>query len=149
MKEIPDKEILTQMQLMSWRYAPVDPEAQEHIEERLIETARRKDLIHYSDLVEGVLFMVESSEGNRDHVITDWSEFDRALIGDHLGYLNMRYYERHGVLLGSLAISKEQSNPGPGYFNFLRDAGLLRVRDEDRQIEFWIREVERVYQHFL
>lgn len=109
-----DPAILDKMSRMNWHHGPSDAAAQERLENRITESARRKSQLFYSELVQGIAFSVGGPTGVRDHVIDEWPDFDRALMGDHLGHLNYRWYERVGILPASIVVRKDQGTRGPG-----------------------------------
>ncbi len=54
--------VIQKIRSFRWNYADSDPDARLEVEHRLIATARQRDLIPYSQLVngEGVLILVEN-----------------------------------------------------------------------------------------
>jgi len=43
--------------------------------------------------------------------VSDWQELDRAIVGDFLGYISMRSYERAKLCSSALAVSKMDGSP--------------------------------------
>lgn len=64
---------------MNWEWPEQDPRAVEELQQRIEETARKRDLITYSDLVRGVTFNIPAlNDGDPFEIDTGyWREIDR------------------------------------------------------------------------
>src|SRR4051794_21544648 len=91
---------------MKWKYADKDPMALAELERRIADAARRRSLITYSDLVRGVRFNLPNlRERERTIDVADWQELDRAIVGDFLGYISQRSYERQRFFSSALVVT--------------------------------------------
>ena len=86
--------ILQKFEDIEWRYATGDTKALSTLEERIAAAGRKRFLITYSELVRGVTFNLPNVQRPRTIDVTDWQELDRAIVGNFLGYISMRSYER-------------------------------------------------------
>src|SRR5262245_37415560 len=107
--------ILEKFGKIRWRYATGDSEALATLEERIAEAGRKRSLITYSYLVREVTFNLPSLRKPRTIDVADWQELDRALVGDFLGYISMRSYERARLFSSALVVSKMDGSPGEGF----------------------------------
>lgn len=57
--------------------------------------------------------------------------------------INVESFDSKGVLLSALVVQKSDGTPGYGFTKFMREIGALR--SESEVVEFWVREVSRVY----
>jgi hypothetical protein len=101
-------------------WADKDAEAVRELESRLATAAREERLLNYSDLACGIRFTL--AKKNRTEVVeidtSNWSEHERAIIGDYLGFISYRTYREAGFLASALAITKEECVPSKPFFNF-------------------------------
>ncbi len=140
-------EVRRRLAEFSWPYAQHDPDARRQLARRIEDRARRQDILTYSDLVRGVTFRLPNVNSGRPFEIDvhEWSELDRAIIGDFLGYISAETYERAGIFGSAIVVTKGDGTPGPGFTKFMRDLGILTGSSETAALECWVREVERVY----
>lgn len=141
-----DPSVLQALRGTAWRFEVADRAAMAMMRERIETAARERRLVNYSDLVKGIRFQVASVNGGRPFGIDDWSDLDRAVVGDLLGRLNLESYERDGLFLSSLVVLKDAGEPGPGYTNFMLQIGVIRSRSE--ALIHWVEEVRRVHDFF-
>lgn len=103
----------------------------------LIETARRGDLVSYSEL------------GARIGLpINEWFQTKIATI---VGTCSCYEHDKGRPLLSSIVVNKETRTPGEGYWDL---PGIPRLRkvaarhlDESRQ-ELWVNEVRKVFEYW-
>jgi hypothetical protein len=91
---------------IEWTYATGDAKALKELEARIATAGRKRSLITYSELVRGVEFDLPNLEKPRTINVTDWHDLDRAIVGDFLGYVSKRSYERASLLSSALVVSK-------------------------------------------
>lgn len=76
-------------------YGDKDPAALAELERRVEGAGRKRGLLTYSDLVRGVEFnLANLKEPKRIIDVSEWTDSDRAIVGDFLGYMSMRSYQR-------------------------------------------------------
>jgi hypothetical protein len=131
----------------NWPYAQQDPDAKAELARRIEVAARRQELLTYSELIGGVSFCLPNVNVGRPFEIDplDWSELHRTIIGDFLGCISAETYERAGIFVSAIVVTKQDGTPGPGFTQFMRDLGVLSAPSEDAATECWVREVQRVY----
>ena len=91
--------ILESFAAIPWHYADKDPKALSELEGRVARAASKRGLLTYSDLVRDVEFNLPTLKNPKRVIDTfDWQDLDRAIIGDFLGYMSMKSYERAFLL---------------------------------------------------
>lgn len=141
--------IVARFRQMTWRYAPQDPAAQETLGNRIAEAGKRGGTITYSNLVLGVTFHLPSLK-EPQHIIDtrEWEDLDRAIVGDFLGYLSMKSYERDGFLCSALVVSKVDGTPGEGFYTLLKELGLIANSRTDKAMYLWADHVAKAHRHY-
>lgn len=104
----------------SWDLAEQDPATRNELTRRIVETARRQELITYSDLVTDVTFHRSKVNGGRPFQIDtrSWSERDRHILGDFLSSIAAESYSAHGFLISAVVVNKENQRPSDPFFNW-------------------------------
>lgn len=140
-------EILRRFASWEWSYADRDPQARELLADRIAEVGRRRGLITYSDLVRGVTFRLPNVHSGRPFQIDafNWTELDRAVIGEFLGHISWESYQQGRILASALVVTKDDGTPGPGFANMVREFGLLRGCDEMAELACWAEEVRKAH----
>lgn len=141
---------LAQLDEIHWSWATQDPDAQQEMEHRIVERARRQGLITYSDLVEGIDFHVPTvNEGKPFRIdVHHWSVLDRALLGDFLGYTSSRSYRKAGFMISALVVNREEFAPSWHFFEWMKQLDVLPNTDEPTVLAFWADQVHRAHQWF-
>lgn len=124
---------------IKWNYADKDPVARAELTRRIAAVARSGgDLPTYSDLVRGVEFRLHNL-GEPVHVIdtADWEDLDRAIVGEFLGYISMESYAKGGFFASALVVSKADGTPSEGFFNLLRELGLIKDSRSTKAMLLW------------
>lgn len=140
--------ILEKFGHINWRYATGDSKALAELEERIAEAGRKRSLIIYSDLVRGVTFNLPNLRKPRTIDVTDWQELDRAIVGDFLGYISMRSYERARCFSSALVVSKMDGSPGEGFYNLLKELGLIPNVRSAKALDIWAEHVAKAHTWF-
>lgn len=132
----------------TWTFAEQDHGALLELTRRLIDAARRRDLITYSDLVLGVTFYLSTVNDGQPFQIdpSSWSEIDRAILGDFLGCIAAHSYADHRFLASAVAVSKEDRCPTEPFFKWAHTLGLLTDNTVDGRLVFWTNQVNHAYE---
>lgn len=133
---------------IEWSYATGDAKALRELEDRIASAGRKRSLITYSDLVRGVTFNLPNVQKARTIDVTDWQELDRAIIGDFLGYISMRSYERAKLLSSALVVSKMDGSPGEGFYSLLKLLGLVSSARSTKALDLWAEHVAKAHTWF-
>ncbi len=105
--------------------------AKEEIRAVLVETARQRGMITYSDLVDKVKAIDIPPHG--------------PAIGQILGELSHEEDAQGRGMLTVLVVHKHgKKRPGPGFFELAEDLG----RDTSNKDKFWIDELNKVYAYW-
>lgn len=140
--------ILQKFEEIEWRYATGDSKALTILEERIAVAGRKRSLITYSELVRGVTFNLPNVQKPRTIDVTDWQELDRAIVGNFLGYISMRSYERAHLFSSALVVSKMDGSPGDGFYSLLKDLGLIPNVRSAKALDIWAEHVAKAHTWF-
>src|SRR5687767_6913948 len=93
-------DVLRRMGEVKWSWADKDPRALAELEGKIKRAGRKKTPVSYSDLALGVLFKIPTLNNGEPFTIDthNWSDLDRAFIGEFLGYISMRSYKSYGFM---------------------------------------------------
>ena len=108
----------------------------------LTEQAQSKRITNYSDL--------NSALVRAGHVPFDFGlERDRAAVGAVLGGAVQRTIDDSKVMLSAIVSYIGQNDPGPGYYKFATELGLLpNTATADDTLAFWARQVKAVHERY-
>jgi hypothetical protein len=135
--------VLEKFRGIPWFYAMHDKSALAELRRRIAHAGRRQALIRYSDLVAGVTFRLPNvARGEPFQINTgEWTDLDRALLGDFLGYLSLESYERHEFMASAIAVSKTDDTPSNGFWTLMIQLGLVTNPRSDKATFFWMDQV--------
>lgn len=133
---------------IEWSYATGDSKALRELEERIAVAARKRGLITYSELVRGITFNLPNLQKPRTINVSDWEELDRAIVGDFLGYISMRSYERAKLFSSALVVSKMDGSPGEGFYSLLKQLGLIPNTRSSKALDLWAEHVAKTHTWF-
>jgi hypothetical protein len=129
-----------------WHYAQGDSASRSELDSRIAEAGRRRSLITYSELVLGVTFNLPNLREPIHRIdTTDWQDLDRAIVGDFLGYLSMESYDQAGFFSSALVVGKRDGSPGEGFYNLLKELGLLTSSKTDKAMYLWADHVAKAH----
>lgn len=108
----------------------------------LSEEARLKRITSYSDL--------NSALSRHGHVPFDFGlERDRAAVGMVLGDAVRRTIGDSGAMLSAIVSYIGQNDPGPGFYKFATELGLLpNTATADDRLAFWAKQVKAVHEQY-
>lgn len=128
---------------MKWIYADGDPAACAELSRRIAAIGRtEKDMLTYSRLVDGVTFRLPNVGGGEPFEFNEWSNLERAIIGDFLGKVAADSYQQGRFLASALVIGVNSNGPGEGFYALAKEAGLLRSSSETARLQFWLEHVK-------
>ena len=133
-----------------WPYSEADPSALEELGQRIAAVGRRRSLIHYSELVRGIVMrMANVRDGHPFELgVPDWPDLDRAILGDLLGSLSVASYQRGGILASALVTAKTSDEPSEGFWSLVSELGLFDSQDQTRRLVFWSQQVELAHEWY-
>ena len=140
--------IVEQFHEMDWVYAKGDMKALRTLESRIAAAGRKRSLITYSELVRGVEFNLPNVQPPRVIDTSDWQALDRAIVGSFLGYISMRSYETAKFFSSALVVNKTDGSPGDGFYNLLRDLGLIASKNSLKALDLWAEHVAKAHTWF-
>lgn len=135
---------------LRWKFAEADPHAKAELERRIADTGRRRGLITYSELVRDVTFKLPTVNGGSPFQIdvTDWSDLDRAILGDFLGAISTDSYLKAGFLATAQVVNRQEYRPSDQFFRWMADLGVLPNRKQDTVMRFWIDQVAKAHEWY-
>ena len=134
----------------TWDYGDKDPKAHAELAARIAIAGRRRGLITYSEFVQGVEFNLPNVRGGPRYIdIGDWEALDRSIVGSFLGHLSMESYQRAGFFSSALVVGKRDGSPGEGFYNLLRDLGLITSSKTDKALHLWAEHVAKAHQWYI
>jgi hypothetical protein len=131
-----------------WLYADKDPAALAILEARIARAAASEDrTITYSELVRGVEFKLPDGSS---YEISDFQNhgFDSRLIGDFLGYICKRSYEKAGFMASAAVVMKEDGKPSLPFFKWMTKLGVLQRANDNKALEFWIEQLDKAHNYY-
>jgi len=140
--------VLQRFRDLEWTYATGDSKALHILEDRIAAAGRRRALITYSEVVCGVTFNLPNMQEPRTIDVYDWQDIDRAVVGSFLGYISMRSYEHARMFSSSLVVSKMDGSPGEGFYNLLKDLGLIPNIRSGKALDLWAEHVAKAHTWF-
>lgn len=145
-----DQSILKKMEGMQWSWADKDPLAAKELTERIIDAGRRRRLVPYSDLVQGVVFHVPTIQQGRPYQIdtSEWEGLDRALLGEFLGLISTESYRAGGFYATAIVVGKSENMPSYHFFEWMEWLGVLPDTKEDTVLRFWAEQVVLAHEYY-
>jgi hypothetical protein len=130
-----------------WKFAEADPAAKTELARRIADAGRKLQLITYSDLVRGITFRLPTVNGGVPFQIdvSDWSDLDRAILGDFLGAISTETYLQAGFLATALVVNKQEFMPSDQFFKWMNQLGALPNRKQDTVLAFWADQVNKAH----
>lgn len=125
-----------------------DVDANREIARRIAATARRRDTIPYGELVKGVTFRLANVARGQPFQLGElgeWTDLDRAILGNVLGRISVDSFLRGGFLASAVAVSKTTREPSEGFKALAQEAGLLRTTKGDAFVLFWTEQLNMAY----
>lgn len=140
--------VVNRIRTLRWNYADLDPAARAELERRLADTARRGDLVRYSDLVRGIIFNLPNIQSSPLGLgVPEWIDLHRAILGDFLGKISCDSYERAGFLATAVAVSSSTGEPSEGFRELVRKLGLASTQGT-AYLAFWGDQVQKAQEWY-
>lgn len=142
--------VLHRLGSMQFTYGDGDSSARSVLHQRLAETARKKKLITYSTLIEGVTFQLPNVAHGEPFqlAVQGWSDLDRAIIGSFLGRISADSYREGGFFASALAVSGITHEPSEGFRALMKEVGVLVSSKRDDFILLWSSQVKKAYEWY-
>ncbi|HEX8550174.1 MAG TPA: hypothetical protein VF681_01335 [Abditibacteriaceae bacterium] len=130
-----------------WNYAPKDLRALTEMEERIAKAAQQQTTVTYSEMVNGVKCQMPNVRGGIPFQIgvPEWTDFDRALLDDFLGYLCVQSYTKYGFMASVPAVSGETQMPGTRFFTWMREIGAMKGKSVSTEMALWQDQQEKAH----
>lgn len=130
-----------------WKWADQDLNAVIELEKRIAKAGKNKAVLTYSELVKGIEFNLPTINGGKPYKINvhDWSDLDRAIVGDFLGYISTRSYKDHGFMASVLVVNVGEQMPSEMFFRWMQYLELVPDGKPSSRERFWIAELKKAY----
>ena len=135
---------------MRWHYADAAPEVRTEFLRRIRFRARKERTITYADLVEGVEIRLPNVHGGAAFFLgnPEWTDLDRAILGELLGYLSMESYEQGRIFASAVVVSSTTGEPSEGFRTMMRQLGRLKSSSADEAVLLWSDELRKAYEWY-
>lgn len=145
---------LTQL-MPSWDavFAPQDLDAERVLLDRIAQCGARGDaagLMTYSQLVAGVDFVLPQCNIAVPYQIqtSDWTGFDRRLIGDFLLSIDQKNLPDNGFMCSCLVVDAMERKPSKLVWKWLVENDVLPNDRDDTVLAFWAWHLRKGHQYF-
>ncbi len=116
------------------------------LETRIAARGRAGRTLTYSELVEGVPFDLPNlKESPRFIDVADWRDLDRSIVGDFLGHISQRSYDKGEFFASAIVVSANDGTPGDGFYQLLKDLGLVASKRDDYAVALWVDHVKKAH----
>lgn len=137
---------LERFRAINWRFADRDPDALGKLQTGIDQAGKERSLITYSELVRDVEFNLPNVKRSPFKIdVGNWIDFERTVVGDFLGYISLRSYERHGFFASALVVGKMDGSPGWGFYSLLKDLQLIPRLQSERALDIWAEHVAKAH----
>ena len=145
-----NESILERMNNGEYWYAGQDKVALQELQSRLRDSAKKRKLITYSDLVSGIVFLLPLINQGKPYVIQiwDWKGFDRKLIGDYLACASFHSFKDHGFMINALVVNKNEFGPNEKFVKYMEWLGVIPDLEELTILRFWKDHVNMAWDHY-
>jgi hypothetical protein len=101
----------------------------------------------YSELVAGIDFRLPTVNQGRPLRlgVPEWTELHRAIVGDFCGHLCLETYTEAKFMGSALVVSQETGQPSEGYWNLMREIGVLSSKSETEMLTHWVDQTQKAY----
>lgn len=144
------EDVVAKLNSYDWKYATADQDALAELKKRIAVAGKNRKMIKYSELVSGVRFCLPNVNNGAPYQIRtwDWHGFDRALIGEFLGYISMESYINADFMASAIVVSALDEEPSGIFFDWMKDLGLITGVGEDAKLAFWADQVDRAQKFY-
>ena len=145
-----DRWVLAKFRSMHWSFADRDPVALDELRHRIATAGRRRALERYTPLVDGVIFRLPHlHRGQPFEIHTDeWSDLERAVLAEFLGFVSLESYERHGFMASALVVREDDGLPDQEFWSLMTRLGVVLGKSDERAELFWEQQVRLAHEWY-
>lgn len=111
----------------------------EEIENILIQKAKDRETITYTQLVETI------NKNNKLELPLNRETFSRKLP-IYLHEICKKSYREKGYMLGAIVVRKDLGYPSEGFFKFAQELTGLKLKNKEDKIKFWQSQVNKIFE---
>lgn len=124
-------------------------DARDKLKERIAEAGRKRKLISYSELVQGIKFECSTISPKPFEIHSfDWTGPQRRMIGHELARITEQTVEDAGCIITTIVVDKTENSPSKVLFGWLYDVGVLPDLEEGTVLAFWAHQVKLTHEYF-
>jgi hypothetical protein len=128
---------------------PTNPEAVEEIKRRIAETAKKRGMITYSNLVRGIKFQHPERGPDPFEIITfDWKGWDRKFIGAILAQITCDTILETGCVTTTIVVDSISNEPSKILFSWLESIGVIPDGEMNTVLAFWAHHLKLTHEYF-
>jgi hypothetical protein len=142
--------LLAKLKSFDWPYPDADDESYQEIKQRIAVAGKKRRLLTYSQLVQGIEFQILSvNDGQPFRMnVNGWTGLDRHIIGQFLGKLSCESYEQYGFMANALIVDAVESRPSKSFFDWMAYVEAIPDKSEKEILRFWAEQVQKAQQHY-
>lgn len=142
--------LIDKLKSFSWPYADADEESYQEIKRRVAEAGKKRQLLTYSKLVQGIEFSIPSINNGKPFRlnVSGWTGLDRHIIGQFLGKLSCESYANHGFMANALVVDAIEGRPSKNFFGWMEYVEAIPDKSEIAILSFWADQVQKAQQWY-
>ncbi len=117
----------------------MDKEILEFIKEFLQQKAKRRETVAYSEIIKAI----------NKHFKEKKFSLTRASymkLSVYLHELCKISFKERGYMIGALVVRKDKNIPSNGFFKFAKELGIFK--EKENKIDFWKKQLEKIFEDF-
>lgn len=142
--------LLAKLKSFDWPYADADDDSYQEIKRRIAVAGKRRQLLTYSQLVQGIEFRIPSIKDGQPFRLNvgGWTGLDRHIIGQFLGKLSCESYEHSGFMANALVVDAIEGRPSKSFFEWMAYVQAIPDKSEAETLRFWAEQVQKAQQYY-
>lgn len=142
------------LEVINFIDGPENPEAIQAMKERIAEYARRRQLLSYSELVSGILFIKPKYFGKEPHLINtySWTGDERHMIGTALAQIVMETVGESNCIITTIVTHKNPNEfgtlPSEVFWKWIQSLGVIDTINEQEVMMFWGQQIEATFRYY-
>jgi hypothetical protein len=137
--------LLEKLKSFEWPIPNQDKTSYQEIKRRIADAGRRRKLLTYSELVNGIEFRIPSLNNGKPFRLNigGWTGQDRYIIGQFLGKLSCETYEHYGFMANAMVVDALESRPSKNFFHWMEYVAAIPSNDETDILRFWADQLQK------
>lgn len=142
--------LLEKLKSFDWPLPDQDDASYQEIKRRIAAAGKKRQLLTYSQLVQGIEFQIPSiNDGHPFRLnVGGWTGLDRHIIGQFLGKLSCESYEEHGFMANALVVDAIENLPSKNFFGWMEYVEAIPDKSETEILRFWADQVRKAHKWY-